>query len=91
MLRQNASEGLHAGAVRLVDRFLDDSWPTAGRRVAVDGRHHPHDWIDAGQQVMKVDALDHHADDFLPGCRDIAWDIAGACVELQVRMRRGSS
>ncbi len=84
MLRQNASEGLDAGAVRLVDRFLDGSWPTAGRRVAVDGRHHPHDWIDAGQQVMKVDALDHHADDFLPGCRDIAWDIAGACVELRL-------
>jgi hypothetical protein len=31
---------------------------------------------------MKVDALDHHADDFFPGCRDIAWDVAGAVVEL---------
>src|SRR5829696_7734068 len=29
-----------------------------------------------------MDALDHHDDHFFPGCQDIAWDVAGAGVEL---------
>jgi hypothetical protein len=29
-----------------------------------------------------VDSLDHHDDHFFPGCRDIAWDLAGSCVEF---------
>ena len=40
--------------------------------VAVDGRLLPHEWTETGAALIKVDALDHHADDFLPGCRDIA-------------------
>jgi hypothetical protein len=31
---------------------------------------------------MKADALDHHADDFFPGPRDIAWDVAGTIDEI---------
>ncbi len=50
--------------------------------MAIDGRMLPHEWVTDGGRLMKVDALDHPADDFLPGCRDIAWDVAGACVEL---------
>jgi hypothetical protein len=53
----------------------------ATRRVAIDGRMMLHEWIDTSTGLMKVDALDHHDDDFFPGCRDIAWDVAGACVE----------
>lgn len=49
--------------------------------VAVDGRLLPQEWIAAHGTLLKVDALDHHADDFLPGCRDVAWDVAGALVE----------
>jgi hypothetical protein len=51
-------------------------------RVAVDGRMLPHEWIATGDELVKVDALDHHADDFWPGCRDIAWDVAGTIVEF---------
>jgi len=51
-------------------------------RVAVDGRMLPYEWVvDSAARLMKVDGLDHHADDFFPGCRDIAWDIAGFIVE----------
>jgi hypothetical protein len=52
--------------------------------VAIDGRMLPHDWLLAHGRLMKTDALDHHADDFLPGCRDIAWDVAGTIVEFEL-------
>jgi hypothetical protein len=42
----------------------------------------PHEWIATPTRLFKVDALDHHDDDFWPGCRDIAWDVAGAIVEF---------
>jgi hypothetical protein len=52
--------------------------------VAVDGRMLAHEWLVTGRGLAKVDALDHHDDHFLPGCQDIAWDIAGACLELRL-------
>ena len=42
----------------------------------------PHEWIRTGTALVKVDATDHHADHFFPGCGDIAWDLAGAVVEF---------
>jgi hypothetical protein len=85
MLRQNTVEGLGGDSAAAVERLIDRR-PDADRpRVAVDGRLLAHEWIvplDQRGPLLKVDALDHHADDFLPGCRDIAWDVAGACVEL---------
>jgi hypothetical protein len=42
----------------------------------------PHEWIQTPRGLVKTDALDHHADDFFPGSRDIAWDVAGTIVEL---------
>jgi hypothetical protein len=53
-------------------------------RVAVDGRMLPHEWLRTARGLIKVDALDHHADDFVPGCRDAAWDLAGAIVEFDL-------
>jgi len=44
----------------------------------------PHEWIACGGRLLKTDALDHHADDFFPGCRDAVWDLAGAIVELDL-------
>jgi hypothetical protein len=52
--------------------------------IALDGRMMPHEWVSGGRRLLKVDALDHHADDFLPGARDIAWDLAGAIAELRL-------
>jgi hypothetical protein len=49
----------------------------------VDGRLHPWKWRrrpDGG--LCKTDALDHAAAHDLVGCQDIAWDVAGAAVEL---------
>jgi hypothetical protein len=33
---------------------------------------------------MKTDALDHHADDFFPASRDVAWDVAGTIAEFDL-------
>jgi hypothetical protein len=65
-----------------LDQLAVDARSCSGPRVALDGRMLPHDWIDVQGQLMKVDALDHHDDDFWPGCREIAWDVAGVIVEF---------
>ena len=67
-----------------LEQWAADARSCSGPRIAVDGRMLPHDWIVAEGQLMKVDALDHHDDDFWPGCRDIAWDVAGAIVEFEL-------
>ena len=50
--------------------------------VAIDGRMLPHEWIESGLRFIKTDGLDHHANHFLPGCQDIAWDLAGTMTEF---------
>jgi hypothetical protein len=53
--------------------------------VEVDGRMMPHEWLRTERGILKTDAVDHHADHFFPGCADIAWDLAGAAIEFQLR------
>ncbi|WP_426268001.1 hypothetical protein [Sphingomonas sp. LHG3443-2] len=51
--------------------------------VQVDGRLHAHEWLRLPcGRLLKADALDHHRSHDLVGCQDIAWDLAGAEVEL---------
>ena len=51
--------------------------------VHVDGRLQPWEWVRRPDcRFCKADALDHSCDHSLPGCQDIAWDIAGAAVEF---------
>jgi hypothetical protein len=50
-------------------------------RLEVDGRMAPHEWIRTDGAVFKTDAVDHGDDRFLPGATDLAWDVAGFCVE----------
>ena len=81
MIAVNVSEGLRDS--RLEQRALDlpaGSW--AQRPVELDGRMLAHEWIRTSAGYLKVDAMDHHDDHFFPGCQDIAWDLAGAAVEL---------
>lgn len=51
---------------------------------ACDGRLQPHEWLACGGSIVKTDALSHHDDHFLPGCQNVAWDLAGAVVELDL-------
>ncbi|EYF03198.1 hypothetical protein [Chondromyces apiculatus] len=53
------------------------------RRVVTDNRMHAAEWLVLGDgRLLKADAVDHHASHDLVGCQSIAWDIAGATVEL---------
>jgi hypothetical protein len=53
--------------------------------VRTDGRLHAHEWLRLpGGRLLKADALDHHRGHDLIGAQDIAWDEAGAAVELGV-------
>jgi hypothetical protein len=70
-----------AGVIVDIDKEADALVRAPAERVGVDGRMLAHEWIETSSGFLKVDALDHHDDDFFPGCRDIAWDVAGACVE----------
>jgi hypothetical protein len=52
--------------------------------VSLDGRMQPHEWIRTSAGYLKTDAFDHHDDHFFCGCQDIAWDVAGALLELEL-------
>ncbi len=79
--------------VAMIAQNAPEASPSAPRfqepEVAVDGRMLPHEWVrTSGGALVKADALDHHDDDFLPCCRDIAWDVAGTIVEFELSANR---
>ena len=79
----NARAALDIDAAGPLEQLARSARSALAERVAVDGRMLPHEWIATPSRLVKVDALDHHDDDFWPGCRDIAWDVAGAIVEFE--------
>jgi hypothetical protein len=53
------------------------------RPVRIDGRLQAWEWLRGPDgRLCKTDALDHAEAHDLVGCQDIAWDVAGAAVEL---------
>jgi hypothetical protein len=57
----------------------------AVRRTVTDNRLHAWEWLVLpGGRVLKADAVDHHRGHDLVGCQDLAWDVAGAAVELSL-------
>jgi hypothetical protein len=82
MLRANAAEMFGDRLARFIDAVSARAASFDEAQVAVDGRMLPHEWIATDTGLLKTDALDHHSDDFLPGSRDIAWDVAGTIVEF---------
>jgi hypothetical protein len=60
------------------------------RPVRTDGRLHEHEWLRLPDgRLLKADALDHHRAHDLVGAQDIAWDAAGAVVELGLKAALG--
>jgi hypothetical protein len=91
MIRRNiglalGEESAAADAVRFPSALLD-----AAPVVAIDGRMLPHEWIRTSSGYVKTDAVDHHDDHFLPGDQDIAWDVAGVCVEFELGQKEEAS
>jgi uncharacterized protein YjeT (DUF2065 family) len=68
------------------------SWPALLPRIALrerpvltDNKMHAWEWLVMPDgHLLKADALDHHRGNDLVGPQDIAWDLAGAAVELDL-------
>ena len=85
MVVTNTAEGLgDEWASRLHARLRNCGTSWCERSVAVDGRMLPHEWIRTSNGYLKTDAVHHHDDHFFPGCQDIAWDVAGTCLEFNL-------
>ena len=69
---------------RLQTRLSECGASWCERPVALDGRMLPHEWIRTLSGYLKTDAVHHHDDHFFPGCQDIAWDVAGTCLEFNL-------
>jgi len=85
MARHNVAEGLGGAAAGHLDRWRGDlgALDASVRRVVTDNRMHAWEWLRLpGGRLLKADATDHAASHDLIGCGDIAWDVAGATVEL---------
>jgi hypothetical protein len=87
MLRHNGVEALGEAAARPLEQLCARLPAAAPRPVAIDGRLHAWEWLEtADGRLLKADAVDHAAAHDLIGCQDIAWDIAGAAVELALSL-----
>jgi hypothetical protein len=55
------------------------------RPVLTDNKMHAWEWLVTPEgKILKVDALDHHRGNDLVGPQDVAWDLTGAAVELDL-------
>jgi hypothetical protein len=83
MLRVNAHEGLGGewGALAAGQGARYAAAVARAPAVRVDGRMSPHEWLRTAGSLTKTDGVSHHDDHFYPGAHDIAWDLAGACIE----------
>jgi hypothetical protein len=80
MARVNTAELLGEAAA---DALPAPPPQSRSRPVHVDGRLHAWEWLTTRQgRLLKTDALDHSCGHDLVGCQDIAWDVAGARLEL---------
>jgi hypothetical protein len=85
MVRRNAGLALGASAGAALERWRPALAELAARArpIEVDARMHAWEWlVGAGGRLVKTDGVDHHAGHDLVGCQDVAWDVAGAIVEL---------
>jgi hypothetical protein len=85
MIVHNAGFALGDGAARWASEWRSRLPALEGsvRRVQTDGRWHAWEWLRLPDgAVLKTDVLDHGEAHDLIGAQDIAWDIAGAALEL---------
>ncbi|MFL5574998.1 MAG: HAD-IIIA family hydrolase [Gemmatimonadaceae bacterium] len=84
MIRVNVREGCGEEwlpRLAALDRFEREV--RASRSAEIDGRMLPHEWLRARDgRWLKTDTAHHGDGHFLPGPLDVAWDVAGAVVEL---------
>lgn len=88
MARQNTAEVLGPALAARLDRWTPGVLARLGRRICpveTDNRLHAWEWLVMPDgRLVKTDAVDHHAGHDLVGCQDIAWDVVGAAIELDL-------
>ncbi|MBN8228525.1 hypothetical protein JYK02_13520 [Corallococcus macrosporus] len=87
MARYNTDRALGEEFARILDAWVPhlDALARTVRPVETDHKLHAWEWLVLpGGQILKTDAMDHHAGLDLVGCQDVAWDIVGAAVELNL-------
>lgn len=82
MASHNIGERLGNRASVAARTLLGDPARFAPVPCCTDNRMHSWEWLHGAGQWYKLDGTDHHAAHDLVGCQDIAWDVAGAAVEL---------
>jgi len=84
MARYNVQQALGDAAAAVLERRMPESERLEGkvRRVDTDNRMHSWEWLVLDGRLLKTDALDHSSNHDLVGHQDIAWDVAGATIEL---------
>ncbi len=94
MATHNAGVALGPDAAHCLRHILENQGRAMARTYPVhsDNRMHAWEWIvTAGGQILKSDALDHACGHDLIGCQDVAWDVAGAIVELRMDNREANA
>jgi hypothetical protein len=82
MIEANARDALGASAANALARRFPRA-PLPLRPIRTDGRLHAWEWLKTTDgRWLKTDAVDHDDAHDLIGCQDLAWDVAGAEVEL---------
>jgi hypothetical protein len=86
MARYNTKVALGRDAAQALEPRLSNvkDLDAKVRRVDTDNRMQLWEWQVLGDRLIKTDALDHSATHDLVGHQDIAWDVAGAIVELSL-------
>jgi hypothetical protein len=85
MARRNVSLGLGSEWAEALGAWEPrlSSLERAVHRVETDNKLQPWEWLVLPDgRLLKADAVDHHQGHDLIGCQDLAWDLAGAEVEL---------
>ncbi|HEX4496261.1 MAG TPA: hypothetical protein VIE43_11390 [Thermoanaerobaculia bacterium] len=87
MLSYNAGKALGADAAEALEAW-HGRIPEFARRerpVLTDNKPHAWEWLVLPDgRILKADALDHTQGNDLVGPQDIAWDVAGTAVELDL-------
>lgn len=87
MLSYNAGKALGTDAAEALEAWRGRIPEIAGRErpVLTDNKPHAWEWLVLPDgRILKADALDHTQGNDLVGPQDIAWDVAGAAVELDL-------
>lgn len=87
MARENLGDLLRGGALEALERSAGVLEREA-RPVEIDGRLDARDWLVLPDgRIVKADATGRGEGPELIGCQDVAWDVAGAKVELSLDER----